>query len=61
MDSTLAAVGLDPTAPTTDLGTTAGIGAAAARAELDFRHGDGADQLGTLAPGAYADWTGYGR
>jgi Domain of unknown function (DUF6851)/VCPO second helical-bundle domain len=59
VDATLAAVGLDPAAPTTDLGTTAGIGAAAARAVLDFRHGDGADQLGTLAPGGYADWTGY--
>jgi len=59
VDATLAAVGLDPAAPTTDLGTTAGIGAAAARAVLDFRHGDGANQLGTLAPGAYADWTGY--
>jgi hypothetical protein len=26
---------------------------------LDLRHGDGANQLGTLAPGTYADWTGY--
>jgi hypothetical protein len=26
---------------------------------LAFRHGDGANQRGDLAPGAYADWTGY--
>jgi hypothetical protein len=59
VDVTMAAVGLDPATPGTDLGTASGIGAAAARAVLEFRHGDGANQLGTLAPGAYADWTGY--
>jgi hypothetical protein len=58
-DATMAAVGLDPAAPATNLGTASGIGAAAARAVLEFGHGDGANQLGTLAPGAYADWTGY--
>jgi hypothetical protein len=59
VDATLAAVGLDPPSSATDPTTSAGIGAAAARAVLDFRHGDGGNQLGTLAPGAYADWTGY--
>jgi hypothetical protein len=59
VDATSAAVGLDPPSSATDPTTSAGIGAAAARAVLDFRHGDGANQLGTLAPGAYADWTGY--
>jgi membrane-associated phospholipid phosphatase len=59
VDATLAAVGLDPPPPTADRTTSAGVGFAAARAVLDFRHGDGANQLGTLAPGAYADWTGY--
>jgi hypothetical protein len=59
VDATLAAVGLDPPSPAADPSTPAGIGAAAARAVVDFRHGDGANQLGTLAPGAYADWTGY--
>ena len=59
VDATLAAVGLDPPPSAADPTTSAGIGAAAARAVLDFRHGDGANQLGTLAPGAYADWTGY--
>jgi hypothetical protein len=59
VDATLAAVGLDPAGPTAELRTAATIGAAAARAVLDLRHGDGANQLGTLATGAYADWTGY--
>ncbi|HEY6747250.1 MAG TPA: vanadium-dependent haloperoxidase [Mycobacteriales bacterium] len=59
LDATMAAVGLDPGEPATGFGTASGIGAEAARAVLEFRHGDGANQLGTLAPGAYADWTGY--
>jgi hypothetical protein len=59
VDETLAAVGLDPPPSAPDPTTSAGVGAAAASAVLDFRHGDGADQLGTLAPGAYSDWTGY--
>jgi len=59
VDATLAAVGLVPPPPTPDPATPAGVGAAAARAVLDFRHGDGANQLGTLVPGAYADWTAY--
>jgi len=35
------------------------VGTLAARAVLAFRHGDGSNQLGDLAPGPYADWTGY--
>lgn len=35
------------------------IGLLAARAVLDYRHGDGSNQLGDLHPGAYSDWTGY--
>jgi hypothetical protein len=35
------------------------IGTLAATAVLAFRHGDGSNQLGDLAPGAYADWSGY--
>lgn len=44
-----------------DAGTPAALGIAAARAELDFCHADGANQLGDLAPGGvpYADYTGY--
>jgi hypothetical protein len=40
-------------------GAPSAVGTLAARAVLDFRHGDGSNQLGDLAPGAYADWTGY--
>jgi Domain of unknown function (DUF6851)/VCPO second helical-bundle domain len=40
-------------------GSPSAVGTFAARAVLAFRHGDGANQLGDLAPGAYADWTGY--
>ncbi|WP_332879373.1 vanadium-dependent haloperoxidase [Massilia sp. S19_KUP03_FR1] len=45
----------------TDGGTPAALGLAAARAELDVCHADGANQLGNLTPGAvpYADYTGY--
>jgi Domain of unknown function (DUF6851)/VCPO second helical-bundle domain len=35
------------------------VGTFAARAVLALRHGDGSNQLGDLAPGPYADWTGY--
>jgi hypothetical protein len=40
-------------------GSPSAVGTFAARAVLAFRHGDGSNQLGDLAPGAYADWTGY--
>ncbi len=36
-----------------------GVGNVAAAVLLAYRHGDGANQLGDLAPGAYADWTRY--
>ena len=41
--------------------TAAGIGVVAANAVVEFRHSDGANQLGDLAPGGvpYADYTGY--
>ena len=35
------------------------VGALAANAVLAFRHHDGSNQLGDLASGPYADWTGY--
>lgn len=35
------------------------VGVAACDAVLKFRHGDGANQLGDLSPGAYTDYTGY--
>jgi hypothetical protein len=39
--------------------TPAGIGNLVAKALLDFRQGDGSNQLGDLNPGAYSDYTGY--
>jgi uncharacterized protein DUF6851/vanadium-dependent haloperoxidase-like protein len=43
-----------------DTSTAAMLGGAAAQAVLDFRHRDGANQLGDLNGGApYSDYTGY--
>jgi hypothetical protein len=57
----LAGAGYDPAAGPAAAGTPRGVGEAAARAVLDFRHADGANQLGDLVAGAgpYADTTGY--
>jgi len=41
------------------VGSPSAIGTLAATAVLAFRHGDGSNQLGDLAPGAYQDWSGY--
>src|SRR5438309_6341934 len=53
----------EPANTTDDVTTPAGVGNVAARAVLDFRHRDGANQLGDQAGGkpgvAYADYTGY--
>ncbi|WP_188316942.1 vanadium-dependent haloperoxidase [Solihabitans fulvus] len=50
-------LGYDPNNTSTDTGTAAGIGNVACAAELNFRHQDGSNQLGTPA---YADTvTGY--
>jgi hypothetical protein len=40
-------------------GSPNAVGTLAARAVLAFHHHDGSNQLGDLAPGPYADWTGY--
>jgi hypothetical protein len=58
-DTLMADLGFNPAETTTDPATPAGIGNLAARTVLEFRHGDGSNQLGTLHPGAYSDWTGY--
>jgi hypothetical protein len=50
--------GYDPDAIGGD-GSPSAIGRLAAIAVLAFRHGDGSNQLGDLAPGAYTDWSGY--
>jgi len=55
----MTSLGYDPTDLSTDLTTPSGIGNAAAQAVITFRHGDGANQLGDLHPGAYSDYTGY--
>ncbi len=51
--------GFNPLDVTLDTKTPTGIGNAACKAVLDMRHYDGSNQLGDLAPGAYADYTGY--
>jgi hypothetical protein len=51
-------LGYDPAAIGGD-GSPSAVGTLAARTVLAFRHGDGSNQLGDLAPGAYADWSGY--
>lgn len=58
-DTYMTTLGYDPAL--TASGSPAGLGTTVARAELDYCHADGANQLGNLAPGgvAYADYTGY--
>ena len=51
--------GYDRFDDSTDTATAAGVGNAAAAAVLEFRHRDGSNQLGDLAPGAYSDTSGY--
>jgi PAP2 superfamily len=55
----MGALGYDPADTSTDVTTPAGIGNTVAAALLEYRHQDRSNQLGDLAPGAYADWTGY--
>jgi hypothetical protein len=58
-------LGYDPRDQSTDVNTPVGIGNVTSRAVLEFRHGDGANQLGDvphpdgkLGP-PYSDYTGY--
>jgi hypothetical protein len=53
-DALLGSVGGDPADTTTELGTPAGVGNAAAAAVITYRHADGANQ-----DGSYTDTTGY--
>jgi len=56
----LRSLGYDPAdTQATNLATGAGVGNAAAAAVIASRRNDGANQYGDLAPGAYADYTGY--
>jgi hypothetical protein len=54
------ALGYDPGDTSTDVTLPQGIGNTVAKAVLDYRHADGANQLGDLNGGApYSDYTGY--
>jgi hypothetical protein len=55
----MANLGYAPSDNSTNVTTPVGVGNIAAKAVLDFRHHDGANQLGDLNPGAYSDYTGY--
>lgn len=58
-DGLMQQLGYDPSNVSTDVTTPEGIGNVASNAVLAFRHHDGANQLGDLAPGSYTDYTGY--
>jgi PAP2 superfamily len=63
LDGRLRMLGYDPDDGTTDATTPVGVGKLAAGAVLEFRHHDGANQLGDDPGGkpgvAYSDYTGY--
>jgi hypothetical protein len=58
-NSVMSGLGYDPSDSTTDRAAPSGIGNVACAAVLAFRHHDGSNQQGDLAPGAYGDYTGY--
>jgi hypothetical protein len=58
-DIVMTQFGYDPTDHSTDVTSAVGIGNVAAQAVINFRHHDGANQLGDLHAGAYSDYTGY--
>ena len=51
--------GFDPADVSMNLATPQGIGNRVAQAVIEAHRNDGANQYGTLRPGAYADYTGY--
>lgn len=57
--SLMSSLGYDPGDTAINANSPSGIGNLAAQAVIDFRHGDGSNQLGDLHPGAYSDYTGY--
>jgi hypothetical protein len=59
LSARMTALGYDPTDATTNTASPAGVGNVAAAALLAWRHDDGSNQLGNLAPGAFVDYTGY--
>lgn len=59
LQATMRQMGYDPHDTSTNLATPQGIGNMAANAVIASRRNDGSNQYGDLAPGAYADYTGY--
>lgn len=59
----MVSLGYDPSDMSTNTATPAGVGNVACKAVLDYRHKDGANQLGDNPKGApgvpYSDYTGY--
>ena len=53
-------IGYDPKSELQDSDKPVGIGTHTAARLLDYRHHDGANQLGDLHPGPYTHYTGYG-
>lgn len=58
-DALMAQLRFDATDHATDPTTATGVGNLAGAAVVTFRHGDGSNQLGDLAPAPYSDYTGY--
>ncbi|HMC57026.1 MAG TPA: hypothetical protein VKH19_17730, partial [Gemmatimonadaceae bacterium] len=58
-DEMMQEIGYETADASTDMTTPQGVGNLAAAAVLELRHHDGSNQLGDLAAGAYADYTGY--
>jgi hypothetical protein len=58
-DAIMASHGYNPADTSINPNTPAGVGNIACGALLVYRHRDGSNQLGNLAPGAYSDYTGY--
>jgi hypothetical protein len=62
-DPLMAKLGYDPKDTSTDKATPSGVGNVACQAVLDFRHGDGSNQLANTPGGtpgeAYSDYTGF--
>ncbi|TXI21726.1 MAG: phosphoesterase, partial [Nitrosomonas sp.] len=59
-DGIMKSLGYNPADQSTDTNTAEGIGNVAAAAVIQYRHQDGANQLGDLNGGApYSDYTGY--
>lgn len=60
-DTLMSQLGYNPANTSTNLSTPSGVGNYVAQVLLQYRHNDGANQLGNLSPSGlpYADYTGY--